>query len=83
MNIIIRTGDFGILTEITFEYIIKVGRKLSQMFVATRYATKTRSSSNVSRYSICDSSRDRVQMLRSSIRENGVSLLSGDIEQWI
>ncbi len=53
------------------------------MFVATRYATKTRSSSNVSRYSICDASRDRVQMLRSSIRENGVSLLLGEIEQWI
>ena len=30
------------------------------MFVATRYATKIRSSSNVCRYSICDSSRGRV-----------------------
>nr|DAU58129.1 MAG TPA: hypothetical protein [Caudoviricetes sp.] len=32
------------------------------MFVATRHATKIRSSSNVCRYSICDSSRGRVQM---------------------
>lgn len=42
-------------------YLITDG-KLSQMFVATRYATETRSSSNVCRNSICDSSRGRVQM---------------------
>jgi hypothetical protein len=40
-------------------------RELSQMFVATRYATKTRSSSNVCRFSICDSSKGRVQMLKA------------------
>ena len=46
------------------------------MFVATRYATKIQSSSNVSRYSICDSSRNRVQMLWGSIHWNGASLFT-------
>lgn len=32
----------------------KYSKRLLQMFVATRYATQTRSSSNVCRYSICD-----------------------------
>jgi len=32
------------------------------MFVATRYATETRSSSNIFRYSTCDSPKGRVQM---------------------
>ena len=32
----------------------KYSKRLLQMFVATRYATQIRSSSNVCRYSICD-----------------------------
>lgn len=35
-------------------YTLVADRRLSQMFVATRYATEIRSSSNVCRYSICD-----------------------------
>lgn len=45
------------------------------MFVAARYTTKIRSSSNASRYSICDASKGRAQMLQDFIRKNGVSLL--------
>ena len=35
------------------------------MFVATRYATKIRSGSNVCRYSICDELKGRVQMFEA------------------
>ena len=55
-------------------------RKLSQMFVASRYATEILSSSNVSRFSMCDSSRDRVQMFWGFIHENGASFFRGETE---
>ena len=47
-------------------YSIKCGSKLLQVFVTARYATKMKSSSNVSRFSMCNSSKDRVQMVRAS-----------------
>ena len=55
------------LTLELFENKMLLDRKLSQMFVATRYATKIRSNSNVSRYSICDSLKGRDQILGNSI----------------
>ena len=50
-------GNYSYLTLTggTFECItVKNSKRLLQMFVATRYATQIRSSSNVCRYSICD-----------------------------
>lgn len=55
------------LTFVLLEFTIKLDRKLSQMFVATRYVTNKRSSTNVCRYSICDSLKGRAQILRNSI----------------
>ena len=39
----------------------KYSKRLLQMFVATRYATQIRSSSNVCRYSICDLDLEKVE----------------------
>lgn len=53
--------------------------EISQILVATRRATKIRASSNVCRYSICDSLKGRVQMLEIPSYD-GVSFLGGKME---
>ncbi len=46
-----------------------MSRRLLQMFVATRYATKTWSGSNVCRYSICDSQEIEFKCLPHPLRD--------------
>lgn len=46
------------------------------MFVATRYATQTRSSSNVCRYSICDLEKVEFKCFEVPFEEDGASFLT-------
>ena len=56
----------------------KYSKRLLQMFVATRYATQTRSSSNVCRYSICDLERSSSNVLRFRSRGRSLFLTIGE-----
>ena len=71
----------------------KYSKRLLQMFVATRYATQIRSSSNVCRYSICDLEKvefkcfevpfERSEPLFGDRRRNGKSELAAAIALYL